>query len=136
MTKLSARGARQSALVLSASRLTRTVLSDLLRDFGGYVSVEVGTVPAFVRVARQETPEVLLLDASDTMLTMPELVRMIRSDDALSPTVRIICLVAGASRADVAAIRDAGGDAILSLPVVPQRLFRILSRLVAMPQAA
>ena len=123
-------------MVFSASRLTRTVLADLLRDFGGYVPVAVDGMSALVRVARQETPELLLVDASDTMLTMPELVRMIRSDDALSPTAKIICLVAGASRADVAAIRDAGGDAILSVPVVPQRLFRILSRLVAMPQAA
>jgi CheY-like chemotaxis protein len=127
---------RKSALVLSTSRLTRIVVTDLLRDFGGYTPVAVDSVSSVVRMARQDNPALFLLDSSDTMLTGAELVRMIRSDDQISPDAKVICLLPGARRVDVEAIREAGGDAVLSIPVVPQRLFRILSRFVMLPQAA
>jgi two-component system, sensor histidine kinase and response regulator len=125
-------------LVVDDLAANRRLVSDLVAGWG-MVPVEApGGNEALERLQRAEQEgqafDLVILDAQMPEMDGFTLVERIRQDPRIAST-RLIVLTSTAQRGDAARCREAGVQAYLNKPLIPQELQAALRSLVTLPEA-
>jgi two-component system, cell cycle response regulator DivK len=116
-------------LIVDDDRDNREGYAEYLR-FAGYRVAQAGTARGALRQARRLHPDVALMDLALPGCDGWELTRRLKAD-ARTRGIRVIALSAHVFPDDVARATDAGCEAFLAKPCVPEVVEREIQRLLA-----
>jgi two-component system cell cycle response regulator DivK len=107
-------------LLVEDNEDNRTVYRTILEHFG-YEVIEARNGEDGVRMARQDSPDLILMDISIPLIDGWEATRMLKGDPATAE-IPIIALTAHALATDRAKAREVGCDGYLAKPCEPRRV--------------
>jgi two-component system, cell cycle response regulator DivK len=110
----------KTVLLVEDNEDNRTVYRTILEHFG-YQVLEARNGEDGVRMARQERPELILMDISIPLIDGWEATRILKADPATSE-IPIIALTAHALATDRAKAHEVGCDGYLAKPCEPRRV--------------
>lgn len=102
-------------LIVEDNDMNRKLFRDILHVHSFDV-IEAKTGPEAIKLAAEESPDLMILDMQIPEISGPEVVRWIRSTPNLSHTP-IVAVTAFAMKADEARFLDTGVDAYLPKPI-------------------
>jgi two-component system, cell cycle response regulator DivK len=120
---------RPLVLIVDDDRDNREGYAEYLR-FAGYRVAQAGTARGALRHALRLHPDVALMDLALPGCDGWELTRRLKGD-ARTRGIRIIAVSAHVFPADIARAADAGCEAFLAKPCVPEMVEREIQRLLA-----
>ena len=109
------------ALVIDDDADIRFIAALSLERVGGMEVVQAGSGAEGVRQARDEMPDVILLDMMMPIMDGSETLRALRADPATS-AIAVIFLTAKTSASEVARMKGLGAAAVLFKPFDPRTL--------------
>lgn len=118
-----------AVLLVEDNAENREIYATIL-DHDGYRVLEVADGEAALRVAREEHPELILLDISIPLIDGWEVAERLKADDS-TRAIPVVALTAHALPEDHQRARDLGCDAYLAKPVRPRRVLEEVRRLLA-----
>lgn len=98
-------------------------LVNMTLDGAGYEIIEARDGASALELAREQRPQLLLLDVMLPDLSGIEVCRRLKADEATAG-ITVVMLTAKAQSADVAAAEDAGADGYFTKPFSPIALVR------------
>lgn len=110
----------KTVLLVEDNEDNRTVYRTILEHFG-YAVIEARNGEDGVRMAREEHPDLILMDISIPVIDGWEATRMLKEDEGTSD-IPIIALTAHALAADRAKATEVGCDGYLAKPCEPRRV--------------
>lgn len=110
----------KTVLLVEDNEDNRTVYRTILEHFG-YAVIEARNGEDGVRMAREEHPDLILMDISIPVIDGWEATRMLKEDESTSD-IPIIALTAHALAADRAKATEVGCDGYLAKPCEPRRV--------------
>lgn len=110
----------KTVLLVEDNEDNRTVYRTILEHFG-YEVIEARNGEDGVRMAREEHPDLILMDISIPVIDGWEATRMLKEDESTSD-IPIIALTAHALAADRAKATEVGCDGYLAKPCEPRRV--------------
>ena len=110
----------KTVLLVEDNEDNRTVYRTILEHFG-YQVTEARNGEDGVRMAREEHPDLILMDISIPLIDGWEATRMLKGDPATSD-IPIIALTAHALATDRAKAQEVGCDGYLAKPCEPRRV--------------
>ena len=123
-----------SILIVEDNEKNMKLVRDVLR-FKGYSTLEATTAAEGLRLARQESPALVLMD-----ILLPDFdgitaLGRLRADES-TRTIPVIALSASAMPGDQERIIASGFDAYLTKPVQLKTFLEVIERFVGKPGAA
>jgi len=118
----------KTVLLVEDNEDNRTVYRTILEHFG-YRVTEARNGEDGVRMAREEHPDLILMDISIPLIDGWEATRMLKSDAATSH-IPIIALTAHALATDRAKATEVGCDGYLAKPCEPRRVVAEVERFI------
>ena len=115
----------KTVLIVEDMALNRDLLEQLLEDDYHVITAADGV--AGLDVARQQQPDLILMDLSLPVMDGWDATRCLRADPELK-TIPVIALTAHAMRGDEERALAAGCDAYLSKPIDEDRLLSLLEQ--------
>lgn len=112
----------------------RNIYRTILEHFGFEVVIATDGSAA-IRMAREEHPDLILMDLSIPVVDGWEATRLLKQD-AATASIPIIALSAHALREDRDRAREAGCDGYLAKPVEPRKVVEAVQRYLAEGVAA
>lgn len=110
----------KTVLLVEDNEDNRTVYRTILEHFG-YRVIEAQNGEDGVRMAREDHPELILMDISIPIIDGWEATRILKRDDATSE-IPVIALTAHALATDRAKAEEVGCDGYLAKPCEPRRV--------------
>ena len=110
----------KTVLLVEDNEDNRTVYRTILEHFG-YRVVEARNGEDGIRMAREDLPDLILMDISIPLVDGWEATRILKADPATS-TIPVIALTAHALATDRAKAQEVGCDGYLAKPVEPRRV--------------
>jgi CheY-like chemotaxis protein len=110
----------KTVLLVEDNEDNRTVYRTILEHFG-YGVIEARNGEDGVRMAREEHPDLILMDISIPVIDGWEATRMLKGDEQTS-AIPIIALTAHALATDRAKATEVGCDGYLAKPCEPRRV--------------
>jgi two-component system cell cycle response regulator DivK len=110
----------------------RIVYSTILEHFG-YGVLLAGDGEEGVRIAREQRPDLVLMDVSIPVMDGWDATRLLKSDPATA-SIPVIALTAHAMPSDRERAAEAGCDGYLAKPVEPRRVLEEVQRFVGAPE--
>jgi len=104
----------------------------IILEPAGYTAVEAGDGQAGIEMARQERPDLILMDLSLPVMNGWDATRAIKSDADLRHTP-VVALTAHAMQGDRERALGAGCDAYLTKPIDDELLLRTITDLLSQP---
>ena len=104
----------------------RNIYRTILEHFGYQVVIAMDGQSG-IRLAREEQPDLILMDLSIPVVDGWEATRVLK-DDAATRTIPVIALSAHALEEDRARAREAGCDGYLAKPVEPRKVLEEVAR--------
>jgi two-component system, cell cycle response regulator DivK len=101
----------------------------MILTHSGFEVIEANDGEEAIRKAREERPDLILMDVSIPMIDGWEATRTLKGD-ALTSTIPIVALTAHALPVDGIKAAEVGCDAYLTKPVTPRRLVEEVKRLL------
>ena len=108
----------KTVLVVEDNGDERTLYTTIAQHFG-YEVIETDNAQDGIRLARENKPDIILLDVHTTELNGVDVVTHLKSDAA---TARIPIIAITDHRVAASSVRDSGADAYLPKPVLPKAL--------------
>jgi two-component system cell cycle response regulator DivK len=113
-------------LVVEDQEDNRRIIRDLLQSVG-YQLIEAADGAAGVRLAKEERPDLILMDIQLPVLDGYEATRRIKADPELRP-IPIIVVTSYALSGDDAKAKTAGCDAYVAKPFSPRALLATIRK--------
>lgn len=113
-------------LIVEDNHDNRAIFAAILTHYG-YEVIEAADGEDGVRMAREQSPDVILMDISLPRMDGIEATRLLKADDATA-SIPIIAVTAHAMHEDQERVRDAGCDGYLPKPVQPLRVVEEVNR--------
>jgi two-component system cell cycle response regulator DivK len=113
-------------LVVEDQEDNRRIIRDLLQSVG-YQLIEAADGAAGVRLAKEERPDLILMDIQLPVLDGYEATRRIKADPELRP-IPIVVVTSYALSGDDAKARTAGCDAYVAKPFSPRALLATIRK--------
>lgn len=110
----------KTVLLVEDNEDNRTVYRTILEHFG-YGVIEARNGEDGVRMAREEHPDLILMDISIPLVDGWEATRMLKGDDGTAD-IPVIALTAHALAADRAKAAEVGCDGYLAKPCEPRKV--------------
>jgi CheY-like chemotaxis protein len=120
--------AGRTILLVEDNEDNRVVYRTMLTHFG-YEVLEAGDGAEAIRRAREDRPDVILMDISIPVIDGWEATRTLKADPATSG-IPVIALTAHAMDADRARATEIGFDVFLAKPVEPRRVVSEVRKLL------
>jgi CheY-like chemotaxis protein len=118
--------AAKTVLLVEDNEDNRIIYSSFLR-YAGYQVAEAITGPEGIELARELSPDLILMDISIPLIDGWEATRILKSDPATS-SIPIIAVTAHALAADRAKAAEVGCDDYLATPATPQAVLGVVRR--------
>ncbi len=118
----------KTILLVEDNEDNRTVYRTILEHFG-YEVIEARNGEDGIRMAREEHPDLILMDISIPIIDGWEATRILKSDEATSD-IPIIALTAHALATDRAKAEEIGCDGYLAKPCEPRRVVAEVERFI------
>ena len=115
-------------LVVEDNPAGMELVSNVLQE-GGYAVLQAGTAEDAIRVARGESPALILMDISLPGMDGLTATRILNSDER-TRSIPVVALTAHAMNGDEVAAMNAGCDAYLTKPIDRGRFFGTLKSLI------
>ncbi len=109
------RGIRKTVLIVEDNELNMKLFRDLL-DAHGYRTLQTRTGMEALRLARQERPDLILMDIQLPEVSGLEVTKWLKDDEALCD-IPVIAVTAFAMKGDEERIRRGGCEAYISKPI-------------------
>jgi two-component system cell cycle response regulator DivK len=113
-------------LVVEDQEDNRRIIRDLLQSVG-YQLIEAADGAAGVRLAKEERPDLILMDIQLPVLDGYEATRRIKADPELRP-IPIVVVTSYALSGDDAKAKTAGCDAYVAKPFSPRALLATIRK--------
>jgi len=118
----------KTVLLVEDNEDNRTVYRTILEHFG-YKVTEARNGEDGVKMAREEHPDLILMDISIPLIDGWEATRILKKDPATS-SIPIIALTAHALATDRAKAQEVGCDGYLAKPCEPRRVVAEVERFI------
>ena len=118
----------KTILYVEDNELNRRIVRDLLKRTS-YRLLEAPDGESGIAVARQESPDLILMDVQLPVVSGIEATRTLRAEQATAATP-IIAITSFALAGDEEKARQAGATAYLAKPYSPRDLLELIRRLV------
>ncbi len=116
----------KTVLLVEDNEDNRTVYRTILEHFG-YRVIEARNGEDGIRMAREQSPDLILMDISIPVIDGWEATRILKGDEATSD-IPIIALTAHALATDRAKAEEVGCDGYLAKPCEPRRVVAEVER--------
>jgi two-component system, cell cycle response regulator DivK len=123
----------QRILLVEDNEDNQTVYRTILEHFG-YEVIEAMDGETGVRLAREQKPDLILMDVSIPLMDGWEATRILKGDEA-TRDIPIIALTAHALASDRARAEEVGCDGYLAKPVEPRKVVEEVARMLGEPAA-
>ena len=120
--------ARKSVLVVEDNELNMRLFCDLLDAFG-FDTFESRDGSDAVDIARENMPDLIIMDIQLPEVSGLDITRWIKDDDDLAD-IPVLAVTAFAMRAEEQRVREAGCEAYLSKPIQMSSFIRAVETLV------
>jgi two-component system cell cycle response regulator DivK len=130
MTRDDMHESRETVLVVEDQEDNRRILSVYL-EYVGYRVVSAVNGAEGVATAREQRPNVIVMDISMPVLDGYQALRLLREDPELSE-IPVIALTAHALSTDREAVLAAGFDSYLAKPIEPRLVAAEVRRIIAL----
>jgi two-component system, cell cycle response regulator DivK len=124
----------KTVLLVEDHEDNRIVYSTILRIFG-YTVLEARNGDEGVRMAREEGPQLILMDIAIPLIDGFAATQLLKGDPATAG-IPIVALTAHDSSEDRARAREVGCDGYLAKPVEPRRVVAEVAKLIGAAEAA
>ena len=108
-------GARKTVLIVEDNELNMKLFNDLL-DAYGYDTLQARSGTEALRLARERSPSLILMDIQLPEVSGLEVTKWIKDDDRLRD-IPVIAVTAFAMKGDEERIRQGGCEAYISKPI-------------------
>ena len=115
-------------LIVEDNPDNQTIYRTILEHYG-YRVLTAGNGEDGVRIAREEMPDLILMDVSIPIIDGWEATKILKADPATAK-IHIVALTAHAMAADRAKATEVGCDGYLAKPVEPRRVIEEVQRFV------
>jgi len=122
-------GAAKTVLVVEDNELNMKLFHDLLEAHGYNILQTKDGIDA-LRIAREEHPDLILMDIQLPEVSGLEVTRWIKEDDSLKE-IPVIAVTAFAMKGDEEKIRDGGCEAYISKPISVAHFIETVQRFLA-----
>ena len=124
----------QSVLVVEDNELNMRLFCDLLESFG-YQTHQCRDGARAVEIARNQRPDLIIMDIQLPEVSGLDITRWIKDDDDLRQ-IPVLAVTAFAMRTDEERVREAGCEAYLSKPIQMGSFIRTVEGLIPGDAAA
>ena len=111
-------------------------LATFLLESAGHVVINATNAEAGLTLARDEQPELILMDIQLPGMDGLEATRLLKHDGATTRDIPVIALTALAMKGDEQRIRAAGCDGYIAKPLAYKEFLAIVSAHLVMPSTA
>lgn len=119
---------KKSVLVVEDNELNMRLFCDLLDAFG-YKSYKCRDGVKAIEIARQEMPDLIIMDIQLPEVSGLDITRWLKDDSELAH-IPVLAVTAFAMRADEKRVREAGCEGYLSKPIQMTSFLRAVQELV------
>lgn len=105
----------KTILIVEDNELNRKLFNDLLRS-QGYETIQTAAGQEAYKLAKERSPDLILMDIQLPGISGLEVTRMIKSDSATS-SIPVIAVTAFAMKGDEEKIREHGCDDYVAKPI-------------------
>ncbi len=126
--------AQKSVLVVEDNELNMRLFCDLL-DAYGYATFECRDGANAVEIARQEHPDLIIMDIQLPEVSGLDITRWIKDDPDLA-AIPVLAVTAFAMRSDEERVREAGCEGYLSKPIQIASFVKAVENLITKPGQA
>lgn len=119
---------KKSVLVVEDNELNMRLFCDLLDAFG-YKSYKCRDGVKAIEIARQEMPDLIIMDIQLPEVSGLDITRWLKDDPELAH-IPVLAVTAFAMRADEKRVREAGCEGYLSKPIQMTSFLRAVQELV------
>ncbi len=120
----------EKILLADDDEVVRIVLKVMFEKRGFEVIVAEDGMAA-IAAAESEMPDLIVLDMNMPVMTGWVAAREIKKEGASTAAIPIIALTAHKTAEDHAEAHKAGCDAFVEKPIVPERLFEVVNRVLS-----
>ena len=113
--RIEARSRPKTVMIVEDNELNMKLFHDLL-DAHGYRTLQTRTGMEALRLARQERPDLILMDIQLPEVSGLEVTKWLKDDEALCD-IPVIAVTAFAMKGDEERIREGGCEAYISKPI-------------------
>ena len=124
-----ATGAAKKVLVVEDNELNMKLFCDLL-DAYGYATIESRDGLKAIDIAREEHPDLIIMDIQLPDVSGLDLTRWIKDDSRIAD-IPIMAVTAFAMRQDEEHVREAGCEAYMSKPIQMTPFIKTVEKLIA-----
>jgi CheY-like chemotaxis protein len=124
----------QNTVLLVEDNLDNRTIYRTILEFSGYAVIEALDGEAALASAREQRPDVILMDISIPLLNGWEATRILKADPATSG-IPIIALTAHALSSDREMAEQIGFDSYLAKPIEPRRVVEEVARFLVSPRS-
>lgn len=124
----------KTVLVVEDNELNMRLFCDLLDSFG-YATLQCRDGARAVQLARDETPDLIVMDIQLPEVSGLDITRWLKADDDLAH-IPVLAVTAFAMRTDEERVREAGCEGYLSKPIQIASFMRAVEDLMPKGQAA
>lgn len=128
------RGPPATVLIVEDNEDNRIIYRAFL-EHHGYAVLEAPDGEAGVRSARENRPDIVLMDISMPVLDGHEATKMLKADP-VTASIPVVALTAYAMAEDRRLAEEAGCDSYLAKPAEPRQVLAEVQRMLAQAQAA
>jgi len=115
-------------LIVEDSDMNRVLIGDILRHYG-YEVIEAANGVEGIRMARQYSPDLILMDMHMPVMNGFEAIKVLKNDPE-TRDIRIIAVTSFAMRGDRERILLAGADLYIAKPIDTRQLPVIVERVL------
>ena len=120
-------------LIVEDNKLNLELATELLKS-SGYAVLQSRSAEEGLRVAREQRPDLILMDVRLPGMDGLAAVRVLKQDPD-TRTIPAVAMTAQAMRGDEEAARDAGFDAYVTKPIDTRAFPRIVARLLGVRES-